>query len=325
MKIKYGVFYLSCFLILMVTRPVNAAIYQIEVMSERDNENYASAVAELTTVTDCFKEDCSAIEPIFASYGRIGEGASWLSNEFPFLDDSRFKLYGHTTNSEQYLSYCQLNLKYSNCQEWADNRYLGTQGSGGANRFVNSYTWHSNFNVSTNNNKASATNGVSIISEVSGNISGTNEVLINKVKNELIGSSSSGYMHTGMNNYARQYMSRGFYGTYALEPIVTAQPLDTMGVTRAYDAFEYNGKTYVVGSSAFSIYGNKYDCDTVSDPHTKPQCQNLTFNNQAVVWDVTNIGAVTVSKVTNATTGHSRAKQVLGRRRWIHPIWIAQC
>ncbi|PKF78051.1 GlyGly-CTERM sorting domain-containing protein [Vibrio sp. vnigr-6D03] len=283
----------------------HAALYNIEVVSSSENENFGSAVSESTGVTNCFAEACasSSSNPVVASRGRIGEAGQWINDEMDFLFDNRFRFVDQKGNRDEYRKYCDYNLRYNTCEAWADRFFHGTNGSGGAQRVLNSFTWSTPFSADNNNTKAFLTSG-SLISEVSGNISGTNEIVVNNFDGTTaIGNSSSGYLHSGSSNYARQYKSRGFYGSTVLEPIVTSQPLDTMGVTRAFDSFEYNGKTYVVGSSAFSIYGDESDCKTVSDPHTRSQCQNLRFNNQAVMWDVTNTASVSVTKVTDASSG----------------------
>ncbi|CCO46288.1 conserved hypothetical protein [Vibrio nigripulchritudo SOn1] len=296
-----------------------AALYNIEVVEQSQNENFGSAISEVSTVTNCFTEDCASANPKVASRGRIGEAGQWINDEMDFLFDNRFRFVDQTSNRDEYRKYCDYNLRYNTCEAWADRFFYGTNDSGGARRVLNSFSWSTPFTAANNNTKAFVTGGVSLISEVSGNITGTNEIVVNNFDGDTaIGNSSSGYMHTGSSNFARQYKSRGFYGTTALEPIVTSQPLDTMGVTRAFDSFEYNGKKYVVGSSAFSIFGDKSDCETVSDPHTKAQCQNLRFNNQAVVWDVTNTGAITVSKVTDTSTG-TQSYQASVRAATINP------
>ncbi|CCN84108.1 conserved hypothetical protein [Vibrio nigripulchritudo SFn27] len=296
-----------------------AALYNIEVVEQSQNENFGSAISEVSTVTNCFTEDCASANPKVASRGRIGEAGQWINDEMDFLFDNRFRFVDQTSNRDEYRKYCDYNLRYNTCEAWADRFFYGTNDSGGARRVLNSFSWPTPFTAANNNTKAFVTGGVSLISEVSGNITGTNEIVVNNFDGDTaIGNSSSGYMHTGSSNFARQYKSRGFYGTTALEPIVTSQPLDTMGVTRAFDSFEYNGKKYVVGSSAFSIFGDKSDCETVSDPHTKAQCQNLRFNNQAVVWDVTNTGAITVSKVTDTSTG-TQSYQASVRAATINP------
>ncbi len=282
----------------------HAELYTIEVIQKSENENFASAISEEASVTNCFNQDCTAVTPKVASRGRVGGAGQWLNNEIEFLSDNRFRLTNELSSSAEYLNYCINNLGYENCETWANNVFKGTNGSGGTHRILNSYSSEVQFNASNNNSKSYVTGGVPLVSEVSGNIAGTNEIVVNNFDGDTaIGSSSSGYMHVGSASFARQYKSRGFYGTTVLEPIVTSQPIDSMGSTRAFDLFEYNGKKYVVGSSAFSIYGNEADCKTVSEPHTKLQCQNLTFNNQAVVWDVTNTGAVTISKVTDTLSG----------------------
>lgn len=289
----------------------HAALYSIEVVSSSENENFGSAISESTGVTNCFAEACasSSSNPIVASRGRIGEAGQWINDEMDFLFDNRFRFVDQTSNRDEYRKYCDYNLRYNTCEAWADRFFHGTNGSGGAQRVLNSFTWSTPFSADNNNTKAFLTSG-SLISEVSGNISGTNEIVVNNFDGTTaIGNSSSGYLHSGSSNYARQYKSRGFYGSTVLEPIVTSQPLDTMGVTRAFDSFAYDNqdgsgeKKYVVGSSAFSIFGTKSDCETVSDPHTRSQCQNLRFNNQAVMWDVTDPASVSVTKVTDTSSG----------------------
>ncbi|WP_104399799.1 DUF3466 family protein [Vibrio penaeicida] len=298
----------------------HAALYNIEVVSSSENENFGSAISESTGVTNCFAEACvsNSSNPIVASRGRIGEAGQWINDEMDFLFDNRFRFVDQTGNRDEYRRYCDYNLRYNTCDAWADRFFYGTNGSGGAQRVLNSFTWSTPFSADNNNTKAFLSSG-SLISEVSGNISGTNEVVVNSFDGATaIGNSSSGYLHTGSSNYARQYKSRGFYGSTVLEPIVTSQPLDTMGVTRAFDSFEYNGKTYVVGSSAFSIYGDESDCKTVSDPHTRSQCQNLRFNNQAVMWDVTNTASVSVTKVTDTSSG-TQSSQASVRAATLNP------
>ncbi|CCN34055.1 conserved hypothetical protein [Vibrio nigripulchritudo SO65] len=287
-----------------------AALYNIEVVEQSQNENFGSAISEVSTVTNCFTEDCVSANPKVASRGRIGEAGQWINDEMDFLFDNRFRFVDQTSNRDEYRKYCDYNLRYNTCEAWADRFFYGTNDSGGARRVLNSFSWSTPFTADNNNSKAFVTGGVSLISEVSGNITGTNEIVVNNFDGDTaIGNSSSGYMHTGSSNFARQYKSRGFYGTTALEPIVTSQPLDTMGVTRAFDSFAYdnddgNGeRKYVVGSSAFSLYGEKSDCETIADPHTRSQCQNLRFNNKAVVWDVTDINSVTVTEVTADSSG----------------------
>ncbi|MBD1556824.1 DUF3466 family protein [Vibrio sp. S9_S30] len=305
------VFKLSAITSLIIgSTTAHAALYSIEVVSSSENENFGSAISESTGVTNCFAEDCVSnnANPIVASRGRLGESGQWLNDEMDFLFDNRFRFVDQANSRSEYRKYCDYNLRYNTCDAWADRFFYGTNGSGGSQRVLNSFTWSTPFSAENNNTKAFLSSGP-LISEVPGYISGTNEVVVNSFDGETpIGNSSSGYLHTGSSNYARQYKSRGFYGSTVLEPIVTSQPLDTMGVTRAFDSFEYNGKTYVVGSSAFSIYGDKSNCDTVSDPHTRSQCQNLRFNNQAVMWDVTNASSVNVTKVTDASSGNQSSQ-----------------
>lgn len=278
----------------MAATSANAALYTIETVSDADNENFSTAVQELTSGVDCFNgTDCSTQTYKVASRGRLGEAGQFINHEVDLQFDNRLSMVTGDIRYE-YLKYCEWNYKYETCTNWADRYAWGTGGSGGANQIVNS--WSKTFTSDSNNTKGYVDGTRIDIPTTVGTantstIAGTQEVVVNSIADngDLIANISSGYVTTNSGNSGRNYKSRAIVSKSGAVTELPSFLTSGIGVllapTRAFDEFEYGGKSYAVGSAASDVF-NSRSCSNTTNPEESSSCQNTIYNSKASVWDL---------------------------------------
>jgi len=278
----------------MAATSANAALYTIEPVSSADTENFSTAVQELANGVDCFNgTNCSTEAYNVASRGRLGEAGQFINHEVDLQFDNRLSMVTGDIRYE-YLKYCEWNYKYETCTNWADRYAWGTGGSGGANKIVNS--WSQTF-TSDNNNTKGYVDGTRIDipttvgTAKTSTIAGTQEVVVNSISDngDLIANISSGYVATNSGNSGRNYKSRAIVSKSGVVTELPSFLTSGIGVllapTRAFDEFEYGGKSYAVGSAASDVF-NSLSCSNTTNPEEDSACQNTIYNSKASVWDL---------------------------------------
>ncbi|USD66534.1 DUF3466 family protein [Vibrio sp. SCSIO 43136] len=287
----------------------HAALYNVEIVNDTNNLGIGGPIAEVTQ-TDCFTEECSApyAEPEVANLGQLGESGQFIDNEIDFQTDTRFRSVTDSNIRSHYENFCDYQYKYKTCDAWASRMFDGTDGSGGVNRIVNSFTWPGGFTEDNINTKSFTGNGrfslVTSRTVDNGNLfsplADTNEISATSIAADgtIIGNTASGYEVVSSSNYSRLFKSRGFFSGAAGSGVLdtykqvttggaTSDIVTRMGPTRAFDSFTYDSATYIVGSSAVSTYHVPDGCSISGDtPWLSQSCQNVEFNNKATLWKV---------------------------------------
>lgn len=297
--------------LVMAATHANAALYQVVEVSSAGVETYASAIEAVTVDRSneplgCFAPDSLCATDQFSVAGDTKKAYAGFSykQEVPFGIDNRF-LYLDQDDIE---NYCDNELKYSTCDNWAVNRWSGINGVGGMYRERQAWNlgkYESNAFSFLDVNKVDSPNSPLTPTGTTA-IADSKNVVVNGMKGTtLIGNTSSGYYDTGT-NAALVYRNRGYFGTTLLLPKQESQGaasiVEKMGRTMAFDSFEYNSKTYVVGAGAVAPFnytdvdkdylGDLDNCVASGvDPILENECQNFAFATKPFVWDVTAAGA----------------------------------
>ncbi len=285
---------------ILATTQANAALYRIVEVSSEGEEAYASVI-ETAVVSDdlgCFNATgCEDNDYQLAGDTKESFDGFSYKQEVPFGIDNRF----YYQDLDDLESYCYRELGYSTCDSWAFNQWAGNKTIGGL------YREREAWNLGTYQANAAAFSEAGAISSPdspflpsgSSFINNSKDVVINSMDGSTpIGNTSSGYFAIG-NNAALVYRSRGYYGSALLLPKQQSEGADAiveqMGRTMAFDSFEYNGKTYVVGSGSVAPFaykdsdkdylGDVGNCVKYAEPATKKECQNFAFATKPYVWD----------------------------------------
>ncbi|OEF30199.1 DUF3466 family protein [Vibrio rumoiensis] len=307
---------------LFAANSATAAIYNIVKVSPNisANQSYSSAISESTTPVSssnplgCFGEDCAqGTDYHLGGDTRNGTDGFSYRDEVPFRLDSTFTY----LDQDDLEVYCYNQLGYSTCESWANQQWFGGQSDNNSDDCDDNYqgglcherrAFYQGYN---GRNAAAFIDGTEIIppKEVSYTppnstlVDNSANTVINKVLQDgtAIGIASSGYYTVG-DNEVLTYRQRGFYDTTFMLPKQDGETIvKQMGRTFAFDSFDYNGKTYVVGSASIEPFNNDDDdknyfgdlsqcTDTTNnpDPVLLPDCQNFAFATQAYVWDSSN-------------------------------------
>lgn len=301
----------------MAATSANAALYTIEPVSSADTENFSTAIQELASGVDCFDgTDCSvsATNPVgykVASRGRLGEAGQFINHEVDLQFDNRLNMVTGDIFGE-YVKYCEWNYKFETCDNWAARYFGGSNGSGGANRIINS--WNQTFTDENNNTKGYVDGNRIDIIGIANSTRGTQEVMPNAVSTDghVIANVSSGYVTNNSGGSGRHYKSRGVYADVSdpnnvlkteLAPLLTTGIGAKLAPSRAFSSFEYDTNTYVVGSAAIQVF-NARDCVNETDPEATLACQNTIYNSIASVWNVSSPSAIQVAG-WNGFSGHT--------------------
>ena len=301
---------------LVAANSANAALYKIVPVDANvtANQVFSSAISDSSTVSDsdplgCFSNSASCDAGSYQLGGdtRLGEDGISYRDEVPFKMDNRF-IYQDLGDIR---SYCDGELGYQTCDTWAKKQWFGAYSENDEDDCDYSLTgglcqerraFYQGYN---------GRNAVAIIdgSEIpapaetsytppgSSRVDDSANTVINKVLEDgtPIGIASSGYYKVDSHSVLT-YRQRGFYGTTFMLP---KQDGDTivkqMGRTFAYDSFDYNGKTYVVGSASVAPFnygddskdynGDLDRCMDTNEPVLLEDCQNFAFATQAYVWN----------------------------------------
>lgn len=304
---------------LMAANSANAALYKIVPVKANvtANQVYSSAISDSSIASDadplgCFASSASCDDSSYKLGGdtRLGEDGISYRDEVPFKYDNTFTY----LDLRDLRNYCDSQLGYQTCDTWAKKKWFGAYSENDEDDCDYSLTGglcqeRRAFYQGYNGRNAVATiDGTEISAPIESSytppggtsIADSANTVINKVLEDgtPIGIASSGYYDV-KGNYVLTYRQRGFYGTTFMLPKQDDQPIVMqMGRTFAYDSFDYNSKTYVVGSAAIAPFDNGDDdknywgdlskcTDTNAnpDPVLLADCQNFAFATQAYVWD----------------------------------------
>ncbi|TVO36998.1 DUF3466 family protein [Vibrio algivorus] len=308
---------------LMAANSANAALYKIVPVDSGVDANQVfssaisdSSVASATDPLGCFADSASCTDGDYLLGGDTRQGEDGISyrDEVPFKYDNTFTYldYGDLRN------YCYNQLGYSTCDSWAVKQWFGANSENDEDDCDYSLTgglcqerraFYQGYN---GRNAAGFVDGAEIAAPIDSSYippGGTLQqdsanVVVNKVLADgtLIGIASSGYYNVGGHSVLT-YRQRGFYNDLVLQPKQDGDAIvKQMGRTFAYDSFDYNGTTYVVGSASIAPFDNGDDnkryynggesgelsnCTSYDDPALFAACQNFAFATQAYVWNST--------------------------------------
>lgn len=304
---------------LMAASSANAALYKIVPVKANvtANQVYSSAISDSSIASDtdplgCFASSASCDESNYKLGGdtRLGEDGISYRDEVPFKYDNTFTY----LDLRDLRNYCDRELGYKTCDTWAVNKWFGAYSDNDEESCDYSLTGGLCQERRAFSQGYNGRNAVGIIdgSEISApaetsytppggsRVDDSANTVINKVLEggTPIGIASSGYYNVS-GNYVLTYRQRGFYGTTFMLPKQDGQPIVMqMGRTFAYDSFDYNSKTYVVGSASVAPFDNDdddknywgdlskcTDTTTTPNPVLLADCQNFAFATQAYVWD----------------------------------------
>ncbi len=285
---------------ILAATQTHAALYRVVEVSAEGEESYGSVIESAVVADDlgCFSTT-SCGESDYQLAGDTKESFDGFSykQELPFGIDNRF----YYQDQDDLESYCYSELGYSTCDSWASTRWFGNNSIGGL------YHERQAWNLGSYQANASAFSEAGAINTpdsplLPGNssfINDSKDVVINSLDGTTpIGNVSSGYFAIG-SNAALMYRNRGYYGSALLLPkqqAAGAAPIvEQMGRTMAFDSFEYDGKTYVVGSGSVAPFaygdsdkdylGDVGNCVGYADPAANKECQNFAFAMKPYVWD----------------------------------------
>lgn len=308
---------------LMAANSANAALYKIVPVDSGVDANQVfssaisdSSVASATDPLGCFADSASCTDGDYLLGGDTRQGEDGISyrDEVPFKYDNTFTYldYGDLRN------YCYNQLGYSTCDSWAVKQWFGANSENDEDDCDYSLTgglcqerraFYQGYN---GRNAAGFVDGAEIAAPIDSSYippGGTLQqdsanVVVNKVLADgtPIGIASSGYYNVGGHSVLT-YRQRGFYNDLVLQPKQDGDAIvKQMGRTFAYDSFDYNGTTYVVGSASIAPFDNGDDnkryynggesgelsnCTSYDDPALFAACQNFAFATQAYVWNST--------------------------------------
>jgi hypothetical protein len=159
------------------------------------------------------------------------------------------------------------------------------------------------------------------VSESAPFLNGTNNVVITNFTsaNTVIGTTSSGYYSLG-STYGFGYRERGFVDNTLLLPNQNGGMSEKMGRSMAFDSFDLDGVTYVIGSASVSDfaqgdsnkdYGGDLDnCPSATYPGELRECHHFAFATKPYIWSLEGAGvSVTGSSIADwahGETGGSR-------------------
>ncbi|MGB2079699.1 MAG: DUF3466 family protein [Vibrio sp.] len=310
---------------LLMATSAHAALYKVVEVNPSAEKNITTAVVVEDSEKDlnasnplgCFGESCSDSSYAVAGNTMGGQAGIPYYQEVPFNRDNTFS-YQDKSDLE---SYCDAQFDYASdlCDSYADDLwYGGDDNSEGGLRRERDAWFDANYQTNSIGFIDSASVTPPLVSDyipgqddVAGTlVPNTENVFITNLYDEdtPIGITSSGYYDVD-GHYALAYRQRGFYGETSLLPKQDAEQaiVKQMGRTYAYDSFEYNGNTYVVGAAAvepidfgeasdydsddYDETANISSCENLTDPAASFDCQHVTFAQQAYVWDVTSMAS----------------------------------
>ncbi|USD61897.1 DUF3466 family protein [Vibrio sp. SCSIO 43140] len=274
-------------------------------------EFYGSAIEksiQTSTNKGCFGEDCSSNTTVTYGDSRAGSEGHSYRQEVPFNFDSSFFYTDWNRNRD----YCRNELGYQTCDPaWTDKLWHSFSDHGGLRRERDAWGatgYRSNAQVFRDAQLFALGQPSSSNYSPSGfsYLSTSSNAVVNGVDegNVALGNISSGYYNNGSNT-ALIYRHRGFWGNgdtpAILLPKQDGNITEKMGRTMAFDAFEFGGDDYVVGSASVAPFdytdSNKNYRGSVSncinnasinaDPAAYPDCQNFAFASRATIWKVT--------------------------------------
>jgi hypothetical protein len=304
----------------------HAALYdivEITGLEDKGNEAYGVAVAEFSAtdaIENCFVDDCTTA--VVATGNEIRNGAEGFpfKEEAPLAYDNRF----HILDEDDLEYYCDRERGYNSCENWASSQWYGSNGFGGLRRereaYYNGYSANAKGFVNTGDaatpvelqQNPPASNAVdtdsATFSEGSNNVVVTG--FVNNATQDPIGITSSGYYELSSGRYGFAYRDRGFVGDAVLLPGADTGIVATMGRTMAFDSFEHNGSTFVIGSAAVAGFnasdsnkdygGDLNNCTEYDFPGEARECQHYAFATKAYVWELDSVtGELTGSAVSN--------------------------
>ncbi|WP_087017685.1 DUF3466 family protein [Thaumasiovibrio subtropicus] len=264
----------------------NAALYQIEEVTDMPASTYARAVSEYANADlNCFDTtaNCAVADTQVAGETLLGRMGEPYRDEVPYMGFFRNDI----DESDDLRRYCYDFLGYSTCDSWGDSEWsaIARERAG----------WGSGYKA----NSTAINNGTVLdLSAMTGDADGST---VNSVVNTfasdgtIIGSTSAGFIENNNGAYPRQFRKRGFVydgGTVTeLKPLADInEVIDTHGQTSAFDTVDFGGQRLVGGSSASVVFGSNYSSDKTG-AHSctvgtdSEACNNLSFATQAVVWD----------------------------------------
>ncbi|MGO2508950.1 MAG: DUF3466 family protein [Vibrio hibernica] len=301
---------------LLAAQSASAAIYNVVEVTPKitANQYYGSAIEskEIDATTDpkdptqlgCFgTNQCDETDYVLAGDTRNGTEGIPYKDEVPFKVDNTFTY----LDRDDLRRYCYNQLGYDTCEGWADDQWYGggNKLAGGLERERRAF-YDANYksNASAFDSKNGILTNVPIGSDykpggIASPVDNTKNVVVTNfgkaTPTAVIGITSSGYYDVN-GKYALAFRQRGFYDTTQLLPKQDGAIVQKMGRTFAYDSFDYNGSTYVVGSASIAAfdaedkYKKYYDslghCTTDVDPAKSADCQNFAFATQAYIWDL---------------------------------------
>ncbi|USD67056.1 DUF3466 family protein [Vibrio sp. SCSIO 43136] len=310
---------LSFFIVLTLVFDAHAALYQV-VVSQADNssgQTYGVAVAPDSDI-NCFSNQCIdsdfslAVEAVYSTQelSFIQEVMLGVDHQFYYLDWDDLN------------DYCYSDLGYETCDSWTDRAWYGDSdlGIGGLENERNAF-----YNLIYQANQSSYVDDTKI-SDVpdSGSrapstedysytfVEDSVERVITRIDEQqrTIGVTSSGY-YSYDNQYVQLYRQRGY--VYQNGEMLLLEPkaddslgladadseqnvVEQMGRTMAFDSFEYDNQSYVVGSASVSpfyydddskdYYDDVTACVGYDEPAFYAACQNFGFANRAFVWNI---------------------------------------
>ena len=283
-------------------------------------ETYAQAI-EASSGVNCFDTNSTCITDNsfkVAGESRVGTDGINYRDEVAFTYD----LYQEVNDYSGFRNYCNNNLGFNTCDNWANSQYYGLSfnesapydgsGYGGLHRehaawtkdyfssalpFVESSSSLTRLTTFASDPSKYDSEAVAQLGTI---VSGheTSDGVVSGIGSleagdaYTLGVSSSAYFTNGT-RFARQFNKRGFVNlasdSFVLNPPVTNTLVDKMGQTLAWDAVEYNDggtkKLLVVGSAS-------YEKSKLDDERKLPDSDNDGFSLSIANLNSCSTGAV---------------------------------
>ncbi|MBM7035792.1 DUF3466 family protein [Vibrio ulleungensis] len=303
---------------LLTATSAHSALYQIvEVNLEgQGNEAYGVAVTEIDSIENCFETTCTSSDVQTGNEIRNGTDGFPFKDEAPLAYDNRF----HILNQKDLEYYCDRERGYNSCENWAISQWYGSNGFGGLRREREAYYegYYANAKGFVDmTEQMTAPLRSSAVNESAPFLSGTNNVVITNFTSgkNVIGTTSSGYYSLGT-TYGFGYRERGFVDNTLLLPNQNGGMSEKMGRSMAFDSFDLDGVTYVIGSASVSDfaqgdsnkdYGGDLDnCPSASYPGELRECHHFAFATKPYIWSLEGAGeSVTGSPIADWAHGES--------------------
>ncbi|ORT49864.1 hypothetical protein ST37_15610 [Vibrio sp. qd031] len=281
---------------LFAATSAHSALYKIvEVNLEgQGNEAFGVAVTEIDGIENCFETTCTSLDVQTGNEIRNGTDGFPFKDEAPLAYDNRF----HILDQDDLEYYCDRERGYNSCENWAISQWWGSNGFGGLRRerqaYYEGYTANAKGFVDTTEQMIDPLRS-SAVNDSAPFIRGSNNVVITNFTSDgdVIGTTSSGYYDLG-SNYGFGYRERAFVGNTILLPDQSDSLSEKMGRTMAFDSFELDTVTYVIGSASVESFevddGNKdyggdlSNCRGATYPGERRECQHLAFATKPYIW-----------------------------------------